>query len=204
MCEIIFSLSMRSFHMKNNNIFLRIRDGALSIYDTVSDRNELYFQILFAFYVAFNFFLKIQWNDGIDVDFLRVAFTEIIMLGAAIYLVYAFGAWKNLIDNYLWALFLVGVALMAGAGYLSTKLSTNSFGVIFDMYFCLMIIGGRVVGNFFGGVVYGVNFFVEAFDCFCNVGNFCQHRFFVNFILFNFGGINFDVFGDIFPSNLRF
>lgn len=127
--------------MQNNNLLLRIRDGALSIYDTVSNRNELYFQILFAFYVAFNFFLKIKWNDNVDVDFLRIAFTEIIMLGAAIYLVYAFGAWKDLIDNYLWALFLVGVALMVAAGYLSTKLSTNSFGVIFDMYFCLMIIG---------------------------------------------------------------
>lgn len=127
--------------MNKNQIIPKLRDQVQSIQDSITHKNELFFEILFALYVAFNFFLKIKWNDNIDVDFLRISFVEIIMLGSAIYLVYAIGDWKKLIDRYLWVLFLVGVGLMVLAGYFSTRLSTNAFGVVYDLYFCLMVIG---------------------------------------------------------------
>ena len=134
-------ISKGSFHMNTNTILARVRGEMLSFYESPSKKNELFFLILFGCYEAFNFFLKIKWNDNIDVDFLRIAFVEVIMLGAPVYLVYAIGDWKKLVDRYLWVLFLIGVALMGIAGYFSTKLSTNAFGVVFDIYFCLTVIG---------------------------------------------------------------
>lgn len=127
--------------MERNKFFSRVVTEGLSFYESPSPKNETFFYILFGIYVAFNFFLKIKWNDTVNVDYFRMGFVEIIMLGAAVYLVYAVADWKKLGERYLAILFVIGVALMSAAAYLSTKLSTNAFGLIFDLYFCLMVIG---------------------------------------------------------------
>ena len=123
------------------NLFTRLKKECLSLYDSPSEKNELFFFILFGFYEAFNFFLKIRWNDTLDVDYIRIAFVEIIMLGAAVYFVVSIADWKHLADRHIAVMIAAGLGLMAIGGYLSTRLSTNAFGVIFDMYFCLMVIG---------------------------------------------------------------
>ena len=126
--------------MENRTMHIKLSSRVISLYESITPRNEFFFLILFAFYEAFHFYLKIKWNDNVDVDFIRVILVGIILWGSAFYLLYSIAEWGNLWKKNAF-LVTLGLVFAGAAGFFLTKMSTNSFDVVFDMFFCLMVVG---------------------------------------------------------------
>ena len=120
----------------------KLKKEVSSFFEEVAKANESVFLILISLYVAIYFFLKIAWSGSIEhvTDMLRFGLLSIVMWGSTAYLFFIIAAWKNLWNKNI-QLILVGIIMLACTGFFSTKMSTNSYGVIFDVFFCLMAYG---------------------------------------------------------------
>lgn len=65
---------------------------------------------------------------------------SVVMWGAAAYLFFVIVGWKKLWKNTP-ALIIVGVVILSVTGFFSSRMSTNAYGVVMDIFFCLMACG---------------------------------------------------------------
>ena len=126
-----------------SSLFLKsLRREGSSFFSEVSKASEGAYLILLSLYVAIYFMLKIAWRESIDhgVDMFRYGILSIVMWGSTVYLFFIIAAWKDLWKKNI-PLIIVGAVMLAITGFFSTKMSTNSYGVVFDIFFCLMAFG---------------------------------------------------------------
>ena len=119
-----------------------VKKEAKSFLGQISKSNEAVYLILLSLYVAVFVMLEMGWRNRVEqqTDAIRYILLGIIMWGAALYLIYVIADWKNL-WNRLPVLGLVAAAVL-GLTYLFSKtMTTNIYGVVFDIYFCLMACG---------------------------------------------------------------
>ena len=120
----------------------KLKKEVSSFFLFVSKSNETLYLILFTLYVLVFFELKVVWQSNIShlVDNIRYALLGIIMWGAAVYLFFIIVSWKKLWNHSFWMV-LIGACIIAATAFFSRIMSTNSYGVVFDVYFCLLACG---------------------------------------------------------------
>lgn len=147
------------------NITKRLKQEISSFLTEVSRSNENIFYLLLTLYVVIYIELKIAF-DGKAAAFVekaRYAVLGIVMWGTALYLFFIIAAWKKLWEKTLW-LIVVGAVLLLSVGLFSRVMSTNAYGVVFDLIFCVLacgknfrkmlkcILGVVVTGLFIAGI----------------------------------------------------
>lgn len=125
-----------------NKLFAGIKNEISSFLTEVSKANETIYLVLLTLYVAIYLELKIVFFGklGYFVEKFRYAVLGIVMWGSALYLYFIIITWKNLWNKNFW-LILIGLMLLGTVGYFSTKMSTNAYGVVFDLVFCVLACG---------------------------------------------------------------
>lgn len=128
--------------MINSSFLKKIRGEGISFFSEVAKANEDIYLILLIMYVAIYFMLKIAWKQNVDhgIEMFRYGLLSIVMWGATLYLFFIIATWKDLWKKNI-PLILVGATMLALTGFFSKKMSTNSYGVVFDIFFCLMVFG---------------------------------------------------------------
>lgn len=128
--------------MENISFLKKVQKEGVSFFLEVSKANETIYLVLISLYVAIYYILKIAWRQSVvhGVDMFRYALLSIVMWGATVYLFFIVASWKDLWKKNT-PLIVVGTVMLAATGFFSTKMSTNSYGVIFDFFFCLMAFG---------------------------------------------------------------
>lgn len=128
--------------MKSKTLFMRIKDEGKSFFAEVSKANEMIYLILFTLYVAIYIMMKVAWVPDIDpmMDNIRYAVLSVVMWGSALYLFFIIAGWKNLWKKNV-PLILVGIVILVSTFLFSRKMSTNSYGVVMDAFFCLLVYG---------------------------------------------------------------
>ena len=119
-----------------------IKREVVSFLYQVAKSNEIIYLVLLSFYVAVYSMLKIGWKLSLEqpTDTIRAFMLGIIMWGSALYLFLVIADWKKLWGKTIW-LIIVAAVLLALTFCFSRSMSTNSYGVVFDIYFCVMACG---------------------------------------------------------------
>lgn len=138
----------------------KIKTEGSSFFQAVSASNETVYLILLTLYVAIYFELKIAFTGEVAnfIEKARYAVLGIVMWGSAVYLFFIIAAWKDLWRQNFWLVF-VGAVLLASVGYFSTKMSTNAYGVVFDIVFCVLAAGKsfrKMLKCILGVVIFGL------------------------------------------------
>ena len=120
----------------------RVKAEGKSLVHALSASNEAVYLALLSMYVLIALILKVEWSDGVakGIGYLRLALVSIVMWGGVGYLFFTVVAWRKLWKNVL-ALVLIGAPLLAATWLFHQRMSNNAFGVVFDVYFCVMAIG---------------------------------------------------------------
>ena len=121
-------------------VFLnRIKQESLSLLEEIGKANELIYLLLFTLYVSIFFILRIAWVSQIEqiVKSVQLAILSIVMWGSGLYLFFIIAAWKKLWNKTI-PLVLTGVIILGAVFIFSHKMSTNVYGVVMDLFFCLM------------------------------------------------------------------
>ena len=128
--------------MGDNTLFQSIKKEGRSFLDAVSSANETAYLILLTLYVTIFFLLKFGWAPGTEQinSNIRYALLGIVMWGSALYLFFVIAAWKSMWDHNL-QLIAVAAVILAATWFFSKKMSTNLYGVVMDVFFCLMACG---------------------------------------------------------------
>ena len=115
-----------------------------SFFTAVSKANETAYLILISLYVALYLILKVAWTEKVETleGVIQYSVLSIVIWGAAIYLLYVIIIWKDLWKNTL-AIVLIGVPVLVAVYFFSQKMSTNLFGAVMDVFFCLMACGKK-------------------------------------------------------------
>ena len=144
----------------------RMKSELTSFLQAVFQSSEPIYLILLTLYVAIFFVLKIAWVEGPVADAVekvRYLMLSVVMWGSALYLFFIIAAWKNLWKKNL-PLIITGAVLIVSTGYFATKMSTNAYGVVFDIVFVILacgksfrkmlhcILGVQVVGLIVAGI----------------------------------------------------
>ena len=116
--------------------------GIKKILKTSSEMNEQVYLFLFSLYILIYFIINIEWGDVIQpaVGNLRYAILSVVMWGATLYFIYFIATLGKLWDKLL-LLFLLSVPILCFTAFFSMKMSTNSYGVVMDLFFCIMACG---------------------------------------------------------------
>ena len=128
--------------MEKISFFTGIKQEAKSFFGAVSKANEPAYLVLLTLYVIIYLLLKVFWNDNVSgiVATLKYTLLGVVMWGAAVYLFFVIAEWKNLWNKTIW-LILIGAAIVAATYFFSKKMSTNAYGVVMDIFFCMMACG---------------------------------------------------------------
>ena len=128
--------------MGDNTLFKSVKKEGRSFLEAVSKSNETAYLILLTLYVAIFFLLKFGWAPGTErvSSNIRYALLGIVMWGSALYLFFVIAAWKSMWDHNL-QLIAVAAVILAATWFFSKKMSTNLYGVVMDVFFCLMACG---------------------------------------------------------------
>lgn len=120
----------------------RIKREGQSFLNAVRRSNETIYLILLTMYVFLYLILKTAWSNTVSegISNFRYGLLSIVMWGAAIYLFFIIADWKKLWKNTP-ALVIIGGILISLTYFFSHKMTTNSYGVVFDVYFCLIACG---------------------------------------------------------------
>lgn len=120
----------------------KLRNGGKSFFESVGKTSELSYLVLLTAYVVIYIILKVSWSPNVAdiVSNIRYCILSLVMWGSTIYLFFVIVEWRKLWKNTP-ALIVIGAVLIAITGYYSTKMSTNSYGVVMDIFFCLMAYG---------------------------------------------------------------
>lgn len=119
-----------------------IKNEGRSFLSQIAKSNEIAFLVLLSLYVAVFVMLEVGWKLSVEkpTDTIRGALLGLIMWGAALYLIYVIAEWKNL-WNRLLLLVAVAIGILGLTLWFSHVMTTNLYGVVFDIYFCLMVCG---------------------------------------------------------------
>ena len=128
--------------MEKISLFGGIHRGVRSFLGTIAATNENAYLVLFSLYVTLYLFLKVAWNSNVStIEYaVRYSLLSAVMWGSAIYLFIVIVSWKNLWKNTL-QLLLVGAILLFLTYLFSKKMSTNLYGAVMDVFFCIMACG---------------------------------------------------------------
>ena len=128
--------------MTNETILLKIRKEGKSFLEEVSRADERGYLVLLSVYIALYFLLKFGWAKGTAriEGYIRYTLIGIVIWGAALYLFFVIASWKNLWKKNI-ALLFTGAVLFSAVLLFSKKMSTNTYGVVMDIYFCVMACG---------------------------------------------------------------
>ena len=120
----------------------KIRQEITSFLTEVAKSNETIYLILLTLYVAISVELKMIFRGKTItyVERTRYVVLGIVMWGTALYLFFIIAAWKKLWNDTFW-LILIGGMLLFFVGFFSRKMSTNAYGVVFDIAFCILACG---------------------------------------------------------------
>ena len=125
--------------MEKNNLLVRIRKEGHSFFEEAGKANENVYLILLTLYAAIFLMMKVAWTEQAEkiTTPLRYGFLSIVIWCSALYLFFIITAWKDLWKKNA-ALFLVGGTILTAAYLFSRKMSTNLYGAVMDVFFCLM------------------------------------------------------------------
>lgn len=125
--------------MGNKKIIQGIRNEGKSFFRAVGKTSEPIYLVLLTLYVGLFYFLKIGWVDKIQSTFdtIRYALLGLILWGSALYLMYVIVEWKNLWNKTI-VLIILAAALLTETYFFSKKMSTNLYGVVMDVFFCVL------------------------------------------------------------------
>ena len=128
--------------MENNSFFKKIRREGAGFLTAVSKADERAYLVLLALYIALYFFLKFGCVKRVEQaqDLIRYSLLSIVMWGSALYLFFVIASWKNLWNKNI-PLIAAAAVILAGTWLFSRKMSTNSYGVVMDIFFCVMACG---------------------------------------------------------------
>ena len=130
--------------MKNISFYKVIQKEVSSFFSTVSKTSENAYLVLFSLYVSLYLFLKVAWNTEVFTieGVVRFGLLSLVMWGSAIYLIFVIVSWKNLWKKSILLIFVAAIVL-ACTYLLSKKMSTNLYGAVMDVFFCVMAFGKK-------------------------------------------------------------
>ena len=104
--------------------------------------DERAYLILLSLYLVLYFLLKFGWASGTAriEEYIRYTLIGIVMWGSALYLFFVIASWKSLWNKNI-PLVLTGAIILAATWYFSRIMRTNSYGVVMDIFFCVMACG---------------------------------------------------------------
>lgn len=125
--------------MGNNKFIQGIRNEGKSFFQAIGKSSEIVYLVLLTLYVALFYFLKIGWVEEVQsaFDTIRYSFLSLIMWGSALYLLFVLAEWKNLWKKTI-ILIILAAALLTGTYFFSKRMSTNLYGVVMDVFFCVL------------------------------------------------------------------
>ena len=117
----------------------RIRNEGRSFLEEVGKADERAYLLLLTLYTFIFFILKIAWVSRTEkiVSSVQYGMLSIVMWGSALYLFFIIVSWKDLWNKNLQPL-AVGVVILTATFFFTRKMSTNVYGVVMDVFFCLM------------------------------------------------------------------
>ena len=122
----------------------RIKGGFSSFFDAASQMNEAVYLTLLTLYVVIFLILKVAWKTSVEtgVEAFRYALLSIVMWGSAMYLFCVLASWLKIWKKTA-LLIILGLGLLGATYWFSRIMSTNSYTVVMDVFFCLMACGKR-------------------------------------------------------------
>ena len=128
--------------MANNTILKKLRREGETFLSAAASADERAYLILLSLYVALYFLLKFGWARGTArmEGYIRYTLIGLVVWGSAVYLFFVIAKWKDLWKNNIGLIF-AGALILCGALFFSKKMSTNSYGVVMDIFFCVMACG---------------------------------------------------------------
>ena len=120
----------------------RAQQSVSSLFDEASKMNEAVYLTLLTLYVIVFLILKIAWKTNVEagVEIVRYALLSIVLWGSALYLICVIASWLRLWKKTVWLIVLT-LAILGATYWFSTIMSTNSYTVVMDVFFCLMAAG---------------------------------------------------------------
>lgn len=125
--------------MENLAIVKKIKNEGVLFFEATAQVNEIIYFVLLTLYVGLYLIIKIAFRAkiGIAVEIIRYGTLSLIMWGSALYLFFVIAAWRNLWNKTI-PLIITGGVLLAVTFFFSRWMSTNAYGVVMDIFFCLM------------------------------------------------------------------
>ena len=119
--------------MDQKSLLTKIRDECVSFYNAVANADERLFYLLFTLFIIHHIMLNFAWHKSAEfyVDIVLYALVAIIMWGSTLYLFFVIASWKNLWKKTI-TLLCIAAVLLVSTGFFSTKMSTNSYGLVMD------------------------------------------------------------------------
>lgn len=119
-----------------------LRSEISSLLHAVSKASERIYLILITLYVLIYLELRTAWAPdlGLKIQNIRYALLGAVMWGAALYLFFIIATWKDLWGNNF-MLLLTGAVLLCATWCFSRIMSTNSYGAVMDIFFCVAAFG---------------------------------------------------------------
>ena len=129
-------------HVENTNVLSRVKAEGRSFLKAISETNETAYLVLLTLYVVIYFLMKTGWAEGAGTveEIIKYALLGIVMWGSALYLFLVIVKWKNLWNNTI-ALILIAAIILSATYYFSQIMTTNPYGVVMDIFFCVMACG---------------------------------------------------------------
>ena len=133
------NIRKESFYMDTNTLKNRIRTEVRSFFEEVGKADERAYLGLLTLYVGLFVYLKIAWNTNIEktMDAIRYGILGFVMWGSAAYLFFIIASWRDLWKKNV-PLIFTGAVIIALTALFSRRMSTNLYGVVMDVFFCLM------------------------------------------------------------------
>ena len=121
---------------------IKVKKEAASFLSQIAESSETAYLILLSLYVAVFAMMEVGWKLSVEkpIDIIRGTMLGLIMWGCALYLIYVIAEWKKL-WNRLPVLAVVAIVILGLTFWFSRVMTTNRYGVVFDIYFCLMACG---------------------------------------------------------------
>ena len=128
--------------MFNNSFLKRLCKEGRGFLDAVSRADERAYLALLCVYIALFFLLKFGWAKGTAriEESIRYTLIGIVIWGSASYLFFVIADWQKLWKKNT-ALIFAGILLLSAVLVFTKKMSTNSYGVVMDIFFCVMACG---------------------------------------------------------------
>ena len=129
-------------NVENTVLVKRGKEYIKGFFDAVGKTSEIAYLVMLTVYVALYIVIMTAWYNSAKpiVSNIRYGMLSVIMWGAAVYLFFVIVEWRKLWKETLW-LVLVGIIILGATLWFSRTMSTNIYGVVMDIFFCVMAYG---------------------------------------------------------------